>query len=70
MNNSEFQVESGQIVAFDDKTARGQVRLSDRLVEFHSTIFQRSLPTRFPLVGENVEVTFSHGQLVSIHSAR
>lgn len=70
MKEAEFKIETGKVVAFDQSTARGRVSLAQgKEIEFHSTSFQSSLPTRFPRLGETVNVTFSYGRIVSVHSS-
>jgi hypothetical protein len=69
MKEPEFKIEKGKVVSFDETTSRGRISLPQGEVEFHSTSFQSALPTRFPRAGEPVSVTFSRGQLVSVHSA-
>jgi len=69
MKDPEFKIEKGEVISFDETTSRGKISLSGEVVEFHSTSFQSTLPTRFPRLGEPVSVTFSRGQLVSVHSS-
>jgi hypothetical protein len=69
MKDPEFKIEKGEIISFDETTSRGKISLTRGEVEFHSTSFQSALPTRFPRLGEPVSVTFSRGELVSVHSS-
>lgn len=70
MKDSQLTVTPGEVVAFDQGTALGRVQLAENgsMVELHSTTFRSSLPTRFPRVGDVVNVTFSDGRIVSVHS--
>jgi hypothetical protein len=68
--DSQLTVTPGEVVAFDRGSAFGRVQLAENgsMFEFHSTTFRSSLPTRFPRVGDAVNVTFSNGRIVSVRS--
>ena len=70
MNRIEFQIKKGVIVAYNSVTYWGRIKIlrGGKKIKFHSTCFQSTLPTRFPKLGETVQIIFSCGKLVSVRS--
>lgn len=64
-------IKKGVIISFDLAASRGKILVfrSGKKIKFHSTCFQSDPPTRFPKLGEIVEMTFSDNKLISVHSA-
>ena len=69
MKETGIRIEKGIIVLFNSITLWGVIALcSGKEIEFHSTCFQSAPPTRFPKLGEMVQITFSCGELVFVRS--
>lgn len=70
MKKRGIRTKEGIVSSYNPLTHEGTVSFKgDEKVGFHSTCFQSAPPTRFPNVGEPVEVTFSDGVLLIVRSA-
>jgi len=65
------RIENGVIVLFDQTALRGKIMIlhNGEIIGFHSTCFQSAPPTRFPMLGDMVTITFFDDKLVIVHSA-
>jgi len=76
-NSKNIRKIKGIIKTFNRDSCRGWILLENKrsssphaLISFHSTSFQSSLPTRFPIVNEVVDVTFQDDRLISVRSSK
>ncbi len=76
-NSKNIRKIKGIIKIFNYNSCRGWILLEEKrpsspntLVSFHSTSFQSSLPTRFPVINEVVDVTFQDDRLISVRSSK
>ncbi|MEX2716762.1 MAG: hypothetical protein Q6370_010715 [Candidatus Sigynarchaeota archaeon] len=60
----------GEIIAFDKSKRIGKVRVGNRTLRFSWANFASQLPTRFPEVGDPVEVLFSARKLLEVRALR
>jgi len=60
--------QGGEVIAFDEATCWGKIRLGKTVRKFHSTSFQAH-PTRFPIIGDRVEAVFQDRRLIGVRVA-
>lgn len=61
----------GEVVEFNEATCFGMIVCADdQLVHFHSTSFQSFPSTRFPRVGDIVDVIFYESELLRIRTKK